>query len=266
MNTQETAVLIGEVVQTPTPSAAPSAGVMVQTTANPYQQMLERVIDKGADVTQFERLLDLQIKWEANEARKAFVAAMADFKAEPMEILKRKRVEFTTRDGDTTSYSHAEISDVIDAVVPAMSKHGLSHRWDVTQASGTISVTCTITHKMGHSESVTMSAAPDASGKKNSIQQIASAVTYLQRYTLLAATGMAAKGMGDDDGRGAGAAPDPEAERAADWIRAAEMCEHPQEYEESRAKMLADYGSANKVPSRVKKAFADARARVMPKD
>lgn len=260
MTTEEAAVVIGEVVPTPAPTA------MVQAAPNPYQHMLERVIDKGADVAQFERLLDLQLKWEANEARKAFVAAMADFKAEPLEILKRKRVEFTTRDGDTTSYTHAELSDVIDAVVPAMGRHGLSHRWDVTQAGGTITVTCTITHKLGHSESVTMSAPPDQSGKKNAIQQVASAVTYLQRYTLLSATGMAAKGMVDDDGRGAGAEADPEAERAADWIRAAQMCEHPQEYEDSRAKMLADYGSANKVPGRVKKAFADARARVMPKD
>src|SRR5690606_14889594 len=130
-----------------------------------------------------DKMLDLQIKWEANEARKAFVASMAAFKAEPMEILKRKVVSFTTRDGDTTSYSHAELSDVTDAVVPAMGKHGLSHRWEVQQNGGQITVTCTITHALGHSESVAMTAAPDSSGKKNAIQQVASTVSYLQRYT-----------------------------------------------------------------------------------
>lgn len=52
-----------------------------------------------------------------------------------------------------------------------------------------------------------MDAAPDNSGKKNAIQSIASAVTYMQRYTLLAATGMSTKGM-DDDGNSAG---DPDA-------------------------------------------------------
>jgi hypothetical protein len=81
----------------------------------------------------------------------------------------------------------------------------------VQQREGRVHVTCIVTHERGHSETVTMDAPPDSSGKKNSIQQIASATTYLQRYTLLAATGMATKGM-DDDGRGAddeGASDDP---------------------------------------------------------
>ncbi|WP_080398455.1 ERF family protein [Burkholderia pseudomallei] len=56
---------------------------------------------------------------------------------------------------------------------------------------------------MGHSKMVTMSGAPDNSGKKNAIQQAASTITYLQRYTLLAATGMSTK---DDDDDGAGGA------------------------------------------------------------
>ena len=53
---------------------------------------------------------------------------------------------------------------------------------------------------MGHSEETTLKAPPDTSGSKNSIQAIGSTVTYLERYTLLAATGMAAAGM-DNDGR-----------------------------------------------------------------
>jgi hypothetical protein len=55
---------------------------------------------------------------------------------------------------------------------------------------------------MGHSEETTLRAIPDTSGSKNSIQAIGSTVTYLQRYTLLAAVGMAAAGM-DNDGRAA---------------------------------------------------------------
>lgn len=167
-------------------------------TPNPYLALVETMVARGGDLSNLDKMLDLQMKWEANEARKAFVAAMAAFKAEPMEILKRKQVSFETRDGDFTSYKHAELADVTDAVVPAMGKHGLSHRWDVSQAGSQITVTCQITHALGHSESVSMTAAPDDSGKKNAIQKVASTVTYLQRYTLLAATGMAAKGMDDD--------------------------------------------------------------------
>lgn len=169
--------------------------------ASQADRLLELALTRGADMATLERLMDLKERHEASEARKAFTSAMAAFKAEPMEILKRKHVEFRTRDGDVTSYQHAELSDITDVVCPAMAKHGLRHRWDVQQDGGMITVTCAVTHELGHSESVTMSAPPDASGKKNVIQQVASAITYLQRYTLLAITGMATKGM-DDDGRG----------------------------------------------------------------
>jgi hypothetical protein len=163
--------------------------------------LLRIAVETGADLDRLEKLMDLQQKWEANEARKAYVAAMTGFKGEPIQIFKRKEVSFTTRDGDTTSYKHAELSDVTDAIAPAMAKHQLSFRWDVKQEAGTITVDCIVTHVLGHSEKVTMQGSPDTSGKKNAIQQVASTVSYLQRYTLLAATGVATKGM-DDDAQG----------------------------------------------------------------
>lgn len=182
-----------------TPTAAQAPSTALATTENPYMAMVNTVLATGRGVEQIERFMDLQERWEKNQAAKAFTAAMAEFKADPIVIEKKKLVEFTTRDGDTTSYRHATLADVVDAVVAGMGKHGLSHRWDVKQEGGQVAVTCTVTHRDGHSESVTMQAAPDSSGKKNSIQQVASAVTYLQRYTLMAATGVAAKDM-DDDG------------------------------------------------------------------
>jgi hypothetical protein len=234
---------------------------------NPYLRMVETLISGGGDIANLDKILDLQIKWEANEARKAFVAAMAAFKAEPMEILKRKAVGYKTKEGDFVGYMHAELSDVTDAVVPAMGKHGLSHRWDIQQGSGQITVTCQITHALGHTESVGISAAPDDSGKKNKIQQVASTVSYLQRYTLLSATGMAAKGM-DNDGGDSDDDPDaePENQKDADWIRTANQLEHPDEYAAQRIKMLKDYDGVNNMPIKVREAFNAAKARVTPKD
>lgn len=181
-----------DLIETPRNAIAPSA-----TPAD----LLRIAVENGADLDRLERLMALQERWEANEARKAYVAAMTAFKAEPIQILKRKAVSFTTRDGDTTSYKHAELSDVTDAISPVMAKHQLSFRWDVNQEGGVITVDCVVTHVLGHSEKVTMQGSPDASGKKNAIQQVASTITYLQRYTLLAATGVATKGQ-DDDGHG----------------------------------------------------------------
>lgn len=167
--------------------------------------LLQLAVQQGADLDKLERLMVLQERWEAGESRKSFVLAMTEFKAEPLEIFKRKQVGFVGKDNQFVGYKHAELSDVAEVVVPAMARHGLSHRWDVKQAGGRVVVTCTVTHRAGHSESVTMDAAPDDSGKKNSIQQVASAVTYLQRYTLLAIVGLATKTEHDDDGAATGA-------------------------------------------------------------
>lgn len=165
--------------------------------------MAMQAIKAGMSVADMRGMLDLQKDWEANEARKAYVAAMAEFKRNPPEIFKRKQVAFTTRDGDTTSYKHATLGDVTSAIIDGLAQHGISHRWDTKQDGGKIVVTCILTHNLGHSESTSLEGAPDASGKKNGIQQVASTVTYLQRYTLLGASGLATKDEADDDGAGA---------------------------------------------------------------
>lgn len=188
---------MNEVIDMP----APAAQAVVLKAATPAD-LLQMAVSQGADLDRLERLMALQERWEAGEARKAFVAAMTDFKSEPLEIFKRKQVGYSDKNGNFVGYKHAELSDITDVVVPAMARHGLSHRWDVKKEAQRVVVSCIITHKLGHSETVTMDAAPDDSGKKNSIQQVASAVTYLERYTLLAATGMSTKEQVDDDGAG----------------------------------------------------------------
>lgn len=159
--------------------------------------MLDRAIERGVDAETLQKLMDLKERHEASEARKGFHEAMTAFKAEPLRVSKGQHVRFQTSKG-ITEYDHPRLADVVDAVVQAMSKHGLSHRWETNQDGGIITVSCIITHALGHSERTTLMSAPDESGGKNSIQAVGSAVTYLQRYTLMAATGMAAHDMDDD--------------------------------------------------------------------
>ena len=211
---QATVADVSDVVPIETePAALPAvqhqrSAITVATPAD----LLRIAVESGADLDRLEKLMQLQERWEANEARKAFVTAMAAFKREPIEIYKRKHVHFETRDGGSTSYKHAELSDVTDVIAPAMAKHGLSFDWDLHQANGVVTVDCIVTHVMGHSKKVTMTGSPDASGKKNAIQQTASTITYLQRYTLLAATGMSTKDEDDDGAGGADARQDDNAQ------------------------------------------------------
>lgn len=163
---------------------------------------LMRIIDRAAmdptfDVEKLSKLLEVKERWDAAEARKAFVAAMAEFKANPPQINKNRHVSFTTNRG-TTEYDHATLDHVCEVVSDALSKVGISHRWETEQTDSLIRVTCVLTHVLGHSERTTLAAPADDSGGKNRIQAIGSAVTYLQRYTLLSATGLAVKGSDND--------------------------------------------------------------------
>lgn len=192
------------VLDTPITMIEPPKQYAVTQSATPAD-LVRYAMDSGADIERLEKLMQMQIIWEEREAKKAFVLAMAEFKRNPPEIFKTKQVSFTTRDGDTTSYKHATLGGVTEPIINGLAQHGISHRWDTKQDGQVITVTCTLTHKLGHSESTSLTGMPDASGKKNPIQQMASCVNYLQRYTLLAATGIATKDMDaeDDDGRGA---------------------------------------------------------------
>lgn len=145
------------------------------------------------DVAKLAQLLDVKERWDATEARKAYSEAMAKFKANPPRLVKNKHVKF-----GNTEYNHATLGNVCDVIGNALAAVGISHSWETHQEGSLVSVSCVLSHVMGHSVKTTLSAAPDTSGSKNSIQAVGSTVTYLQRYTLLAATGMATEEQDDD--------------------------------------------------------------------
>lgn len=161
-------------------------------------QILSLAVNKGAAMDMIERFMAAQEKWEANEARKAYTLAMSQFRADCPAITKTHSVSFGQ---NKTSYRHAGLSESIEQIKSLLAKCGLSHSWRTTQNNGTITVECVVTHVQGHSESTSLSAAPDTSGSKNSIQAIGSTVTYLQRYTLFAILGLASQDQ-DNDGKG----------------------------------------------------------------
>jgi len=160
--------------------------------------MMALAMNKGMDLNKLEQMLVLQERWEANEAKKAYTDAMSQFKANPPEIEKDRTVRYEAG-GKTVEYTHASLANVTKKINTGLGKYGLSAAWVTVQTEKGITVTCTITHKLGHSESTSLTAGADTSGSKNSIQAIGSTISYLERYTLLAITGLATADM-DDDG------------------------------------------------------------------
>lgn len=162
-------------------------------------QMVAIAVQQGADIAKIEKLMDLQERWERRQACKAYVAAMAAFKADPPTILKNKHVSFALKTGGRIEYNHATHDEVTNKIIVAMAPHGLSHNWTVRQEGGMVFVKCTITHELGYSESTEMFGPPDTTGTKSVIQAIASTTTLLQRYTLLSISGLTSQEITAND-------------------------------------------------------------------
>lgn len=180
--------------------AEPAAPVAAGATP---MAMLAAALDRGASIDVLEKFMGLAERWEANEARRAFDEAIANAKAEIPPILKNRTVDYETKSSNgRTTYKHEDLAEIAKTVDPILSRQGLSYRYRVTSSiNEPIRVTCIVAHRRGHFEETTLTAGADNSGSKNSIQAIGSTITYLQRYTLKAALGLAA--AADDDGKSA---------------------------------------------------------------
>lgn len=170
---------------------------VVATIGSPYA-LLEAAVANGASVEALEKLMALQERHDANEARKQFYAAMQAFQAVKPDLKRSSKVAFSTNRG-TTAYNFCALSDIEKALKDPLGQCGLSYRFENFNEADHIGVRCIVSHVSGHSEGTSMRAPSDQSGNKNAIQAIGSTTTYLMRYTLIAAFGLTTADE-DDDG------------------------------------------------------------------
>lgn len=180
--------------------AAPPAPV---SEGDAFAVLFERLArDPTIDPGRIHQFLQMKREEDERRAKRAFNAAMAEAKAAFEPIVKRHLVNR----GAGGTYKHEDLADISAAVDPVLARHGLNTRFRTTSnPNEPITCTCVVTHRDGHFEETTLAAGADNSGGKNSIQSIASTLTYLQRMTKKAALGLAA--ARDDDGRAAGEQP-----------------------------------------------------------
>ncbi|MBL4886791.1 MAG: ERF family protein [Planctomycetaceae bacterium] len=155
------------------------------------QGLLEMAITSGADIDKLERLMQLQERYEAKNARSSFTQALGMFQANCPSIKKLKQ-------GHNSKY--APLEDIISQVKQVMFQSGLCYSFSQKQADNQIEVSCHLSHVDGHTETVSMRSEADKSGNKQPIQAIASTVQYLRRYTFTGVTGIVPCDE-DSDGR-----------------------------------------------------------------
>jgi hypothetical protein len=176
---------------------------------------IHEAVMKGISIEVINNMVALHKQFAADAAKLAFDDAFAKAKAEIGVIDKDAHVGFPSKDANAprTDYDHDTLAGIYDAAVPALSKYGLSHSFEIDQVMApserpgefaqTITVTCIISGH-GHSKQVKMSGPPDFEGKKTGLKAIASAITMMSRYALRAALGLASrKDKSDDDGAAA---------------------------------------------------------------
>ena len=170
----------------------------------PKQSAVEYAMSKGASIDVIERMWELQLRAEANEARKDFFEAVSEFKKEPVEVLKDKL-------NSQTNSKYATVGNLLAVVNPILGRHGLSASFDIDDKTDPklITVTCKLSHKSGHTETAVMSAEPDTSGAKGGVNKTMmhgrmSTLTYLMRATYTAVVGVVAINDHDDDGNAGG--------------------------------------------------------------
>ena len=166
-----------------------------ETAMSPVVKLGMQMLKASPDPSTLRELLAVQKEWEANEARKAFAAALVALKRDlPTVIARDAKVDYQGGKGRTT-YTHASLAGVMDAITAPLTQHGFSLAWKPVTGDKGVAVTCRLTHSAGHFEECMISAPPDTSGSKSPPQAVASTITLLQRYSALSLLGIATADM-----------------------------------------------------------------------
>lgn len=169
------------------PAGEPPSGVL----------MFERLAaDPKVPVEKLERLIAMQERIIAVQAKAEFFAAFAQMQGEIPVITKRGEILV---DGKVRS-TFAKHEDIQRIVRPILTKHGfaLRHRNEFVDG-GKLKIIGILSHRAGHTEQDEFIGAADTSGSKNAIQALGSTRQYGMRYTTIALLNIASEDE-DDDG------------------------------------------------------------------
>lgn len=173
--------------------AAEKADAIAPRPAGEIVLMFERLAtDPAVDVDKLERLMQMHERMLTHQARAAFNTAFAALQGEIPAIEER---------GRTNNGTYATLEDIVDAIRPILQRHGftLSHRTEWPDQK-TVRVVGILRHQQGHEVTSEFLSGADASGNKNSIQGLGSAVSYGRRYTTKDLLNIVTRDE-DDDGR-----------------------------------------------------------------
>lgn len=132
--------------------------------------------------------------------------ALVKVQAELPSVKKGNTAKVATKAGGEYKYQYADLTDVTEAIVPLLSKHGLSFTSRPTLTENGFVLAYRLMHTSGECDAGEY---PLPDPAQNQAQTVGSAITYARRYALCAVTGVAPGGDDDDAQSAAKAAPRP---------------------------------------------------------
>ena len=157
--------------------------IVEQKTFSPAEMIMAAISDKS-DLDKIERLLEIQVKWEANEARKVYAKAFAIAQEGILSVVK-------TRSNSQTKSKYADLGDVIDSAKPVYTKEGFSVTFNEGDSpkEDHVRIIADVLHTAGHKESYHFDVPMDGKGIQGNanmtkIHAKASSVSYGRRYLM----------------------------------------------------------------------------------
>ena len=156
----------------------------IQQVEPTQSELIRLAIEGKADLTALERVFELKMRNEANEAKKAYHKAMAVVHGKIDTVRK-------TCKNNQTSSMYADLCDVIKSAKVAYSECGFSVSTyeGETQKENHVRVCMDVTHEAGHRETFHYDVPLDGKGIKGNVNMTpihakASSVSYGRRYLL----------------------------------------------------------------------------------
>jgi hypothetical protein len=226
--------------------AAPSTAAMEETRA--VLEMISRAAsDATIDIEKMDRLLAMQERMLAKQARTEFTAAFAAMQPELPSIKERGAIRNKANEVQST---YALWEDINEVIKPVLQRHGFALAFRSTYPNGGVCVTGVLRHVGGHEETTEVILPFDLSGSKNATQAVGSSLSYGKRYAATQLLNLTSHGEDDD----AQQLSEPE-KIVIEWRQTIAECKTQAELQDRRAELIEAYRGASNVPEELKVAL-----------
>lgn len=157
------------------------------------ESFILKAIESNVPVETMEKLFGLREKVKAEQAKEAFTLSMARFQAECPVIEKKKVVN--DKQGKER-YRYAPLDEIVSQVKKALGNNNLSYKFDTIDEKEFLTVVCTVTHTLGHSQTSSFKIPIDKEDYMTVSQKYGARVTFAKRYSFCNVLGIL---TGDED-------------------------------------------------------------------